>query len=56
MKGRKKAVASETAAAKPAAEDRISLSALLEAKTLAEKIGGVEKAKLAIAALAKLTE
>jgi hypothetical protein len=56
-KGRRKAEDSETAAAKkPVAEDKISMSALLEAKKLAEKLGGVEKAKRAISALAQLTD
>ncbi len=36
--------------------DQISLSALKEAKKLAEKVGGVERAKEAINALAQLTD
>jgi hypothetical protein len=49
-KRRKKAAASEDAAV----EDAISLSALVEAKKLAAKLGSVEVAKRAILALAQL--
>jgi len=47
---KKKAVA----AAKPAVSDRVSISTLVQAKKLAEQMGGIEKAKAALAALAKL--
>jgi len=47
----------EAAAAGPAAaEDQISLAALLEAKKLIEKLGGVDAAKRAILALAQLSK
>lgn len=47
----------ETAApeAKPADDDQISLSALLEAKKLIEKLGSADAAKRAIIALAQLS-
>jgi len=41
---------------KKAASDQISLSALKEAKKLAERLGGIEQAKEAISALAQLTD
>ena len=41
-------------AAKPAVSDKVSLSALVQAKKMAEQLGGVEKARAALAALAKL--
>ncbi len=40
--------------AKPAVSDKVSLSTLVQAKKLADQMGGVEKAKDALAALAKL--
>jgi len=40
--------------AKPAVSDRVSLSTLVQTKKMAEQLGGVEKAKDALAALAKL--
>ena len=48
-KRRKKAAAS----AQPAG-DKFALSSLIQAKKLAEQLGGVEKAQAALAALAKL--
>lgn len=39
-----------------ATDDKISLSALKEAKKLAERLGGIEQAKQAISALAQLTD
>jgi len=54
---KKKAVAKKKAAPKKkAADDRISLSALKEAKKLAATLGGIEQAKEAISALAQLTD
>lgn len=54
---KQKAAASEAVASSPAvAEDQISLSALLEAKKLIEKLGGVDAAKRAILALAQLSK
>ena len=41
-------------AAKPAVSDKVSLSTLVQAKNLADQMGGIEKAKDALAALAKL--
>ena len=62
-KGKKKGVAKKKVAAKKkaapkkkAADDKISLSAIMEAKKLAAKLGGIENAKEAISALAKLTD
>ena len=48
-RGRKKAAGG----AKPAS-DKIALSSLIQAKKMAESLGGVEKAQTALAALAKL--
>ncbi len=54
---KQKAATSEAVAASPAvAEDQISLAALLEAKKLIEKLGGVDAAKRAILALAQLSK
>ncbi len=39
---------------RPAAGDKISLSTLIQAKKMAEQLGGVEKARDALAALSKL--
>ena len=50
-KGRRKG--KKEAAAK-GASDTVSLSTLMQAKKLAEDLGGVEKARVALAALAKL--
>ena len=36
------------------ASDKIALSSLIQAKKLVEQLGGIEKAKEALAALAKL--
>jgi len=57
-KGKKKVAAKKKAAPKKqeAADDKISLSALKEAKKLAERLGGIEQAKQAISALAQLTD
>jgi hypothetical protein len=56
-KAKKKVAAKKKAAPKKkAADDKISLSALMEAKKLAAKLGGIEKAKEAISALAQLTD
>lgn len=57
-KGKKqKAAAPAATPAEPAAPaDQISLSALLEAKKLIEKLGGVDAAKRAILALAQLAK
>ncbi|MBC8871901.1 MAG: hypothetical protein H8E44_20930 [Planctomycetes bacterium] len=56
-KGKKKVAAKKTVAAKQqAASDQISLSALLQAKKLVAKLGGVDQAKEAISALAQLTD
>jgi len=56
-KGKKKAAPKKKVAAQPqAAADQISLSALLEAKKLAAKLGGITEAKQAISALAQLTD
>ena len=41
---------------KAATGDKISMSALLQAKKLAAKLGSVEKAKQAITALSQLTD
>jgi len=52
----KKAAAKKTPAKKPAPkDDQISMSSLLEAKKLADKLGGLEQAKEAIDALSKLS-
>ena len=48
-RGRKKAARG----AKPAS-DKIALSSLIQAKKMAESLGGIEKAQTALAALAKL--
>ncbi len=54
-KGKKKRRGKKAAAvAKPAASDKVSLSTLVQAKKLADGLGGIEKAKAALAALAKL--
>lgn len=55
---RKKKVAAKKKAApkKKADDDKISLSALKEAKKLATTLGGIEEAKQAISALAQLTD
>jgi len=53
---KKVVVRKKVAPKKQAASDEISLSALLEAKKLAGKLGGVEQAKNAISALAQLTD
>jgi hypothetical protein len=46
----------KTAAAKPAAaSDAVSLTAMLEAKKLVQKLGGIAQAKEALGALAQLT-
>ena len=42
-----------TSSAKPAS-DKIALSSLIQAKKMAESLGGIEKAQTALAALAKL--
>ena len=57
-KGKKKVVAKKKAAAEKqeATDDKISLSALKEAKKLAATLGGIEQAKEAISALAQLTD
>lgn len=56
-KGKKKVAAKKKAApTKKAADDKISLSALKEAKKLAATLGGIEQAKEAISALAQLTD
>ena len=41
-------------AKRPAAGDKVSLSMLVQAKKMAEQLGGVEKARDALAALSKL--
>jgi len=41
-------------AKRPAVGDKVSLSTLVQAKKMAEQLGGVEKAQDALAALAKL--
>jgi len=43
-----------TAAVKPAVSDKVSISTLVQAKNLADQIGGVEKAKQMLDTLAKL--
>ena len=55
-KAKKKGKAKKKAApaAKPAVSDKVSISTLVQAKKMAEKLGGVEKAKAALDALAKL--
>jgi hypothetical protein len=54
---RKKVRRKKKVAAEPqAADDKISLSALKEAKKLAERLGGIEQAKEALSALAQLTD
>ena len=40
--------------AKPAVSDKVSISTLVQAKKLADQMGGIEKAKDALAALTKL--
>ena len=54
--GKKAAPKKAVAAKKQVATDQISLSALLEAKKLAARLGGVEQAKQAISALAQLAD
>ncbi len=49
-KGKRKAAP----AGKPALSDKISISALVQAKKMAEQLGGLEKARNTLAALAKL--
>jgi hypothetical protein len=54
-KGKKKRRGKKAAAvAKPVASDKVSLSTLVKAKKLSDELGGIEKAKAALAALAKL--
>jgi len=55
-KPKKAATKKKTAAKKPPASDKIALSALLEAKKLAQQLGGIDAAKQAINALAQLTD
>ena len=55
-KPKKAAVKKKVAAKKPPASDEISLGALLGAKKLAQQLGGVEAAKKAIDALARLAD
>ena len=57
-KGKKKVAAKKKGAPKKqeATDDKILLSALKEAKKLAERLGGIEEAKQAISALAQLTD
>jgi hypothetical protein len=50
-RGRRKKAAT---VAKPAVSESIEISALLSAKKLIEEVGGIEKARAALAALAKL--
>ncbi len=54
-KGKKKRRRKKAAAvAKPVASDKVSLSTLVRAKKMADELGGIEKAKAALAALAKI--
>jgi len=53
-KKRRRAKRKPAPATKPAVSDRVSLSTLVQAKKMAEQLGGVDKAKRALAALAKL--
>lgn len=55
-KPKKAATKKKTAAKKPPASDKIALSALFEAKKLAQRLGGIDAAKQAINALAQLTD
>jgi hypothetical protein len=54
-RGRKAAVAAPAPVA-PLAEDAISLAALQKAKLLAHELGGVDEAKKALSALARLLD
>src|SRR5262245_30956030 len=51
IKGKMPATSTATT---PAAKDMISLTSLLAAKALVEKLGGIQQAKEAVAAYAKL--
>ena len=44
----------KTATTQPTVSDKISISTLVQAKKMADQLGGIEKAKTALAALAKL--
>ncbi len=44
----------KAATSQPTVSDKISISALVQAKKMADQLGGIEKAKTALAALAKL--
>ena len=55
MKAKSKAT-KKAAPRRRAASDQVSMAALLEAKKLAAKLGGIEKAKQALGALAQLTD
>jgi hypothetical protein len=56
MKKRKRGRRKKAAAKAAASGDQVSLAALLEAKKLVAKVGGVAQAKQAIAALAQLSD
>ena len=44
----------KAATTQPTVSDKISISTLVQAKKMADQLGGIEKAKTALAALAKL--
>ncbi len=50
-RGRRKKRAATT---RPTVSDKISISTLVQAKKMADELGGIEKAKTALSALAKL--
>ena len=51
---KKKATRKQAATKQPVVNDKISISTLVKAKRMAEELGGMDKAKQALAALAKL--
>jgi hypothetical protein len=53
-KNKRQAKKKAAPAAKPAISDKVSISTLVQAKKMAEQLGGVDKAKATLEALAKL--
>ena len=54
LSGKKKPWKKKAANTQPTVSDKISISTLVQAKKMADQLGGIEKARTALAALAKL--
>ena len=54
LSGKKKRRKKKAATTQPTVSDKISISTLVQAKKMADQLGGIEKAKTALAALTKL--